>query len=471
MKIGSLAILAGLLFGGLCFAGGAGDKVMFVFGASGDPKDKPGTIFDAAIGKLGSYSSHADWNSFVYLDGGHPATEQAAKDAFPFASERGPFTTENFEKSRSEWIHFLTPGNCPKQMMVYIDSHGLASANQEDTHSVSIGPNPGDHASLDNLQSLVRDAQVCNTKLAIIDMSCFSGASQSLAGPGVCVISATTADNYGFADFGELFAQSMQPGKNLEQVFLEARSLSASAATPQISTPMGQELMQMEKSGLTGFLLTNPSNLSVSLLTQLIDQESKACDQKNAPEVRLKNQLTELRKLLGPGADQDPDFQNLTVALTQYQAQQSAIEQSVQARNQILSRRELIDIPYRKKNGQLGHVRGEEWWSSLLSPYRDKILETAKTKMATPGRFDDPNELKAEVEYLEKTIQLRDKIRRENPDLKWSLDYTGDTMKALAPEKQTIPEIVGLERKVYDKIYRREQKNGKDVNACQNFTL
>src|SRR5690606_31490044 len=104
------------------------------------------------------------------------------------------------------------------------------------THQISAGGRAtnllslagGSRVNLDRLENLARMAQEKNIKLAILDFSCHSGASLSLANSSTCVIAATGPHSFAYggassATFSNAFVNRMAPGKNLEEIYLEAR--------------------------------------------------------------------------------------------------------------------------------------------------------------------------------------------------------------------------------------------------------
>ncbi len=251
MKIFSLALI---LFS-LASAFAETSSRHFVYlGGGGDPEGET-TIFDYKVPKLGDFVRRSGMDSAtVAFDGGHSATETLVRDNF--SGNVSNFTAQTFENTIASYEQKLRSGTIPRggQLMVVIDSHGAQPSPNETTHRVSttgratnlLSLAGSSSVSLDRLQTLSRLAQEKGVKLAILDFSCHSGASLPLANSSTCVISASGPQTFAYGGssttaFSNAFINRMGPGKNLEQIYLEARINSDDMAFPMISSSEGMK--------------------------------------------------------------------------------------------------------------------------------------------------------------------------------------------------------------------------------------
>jgi hypothetical protein len=77
--------------------------------------------------------------------------------------------------------------------------------------------------SLSRLVELRDRFEKAGVRLAILDLSCGSGASQKLATGHTCVISRSSANSEGFSDFSRALFSAFKPGSTLESAYLTAR--------------------------------------------------------------------------------------------------------------------------------------------------------------------------------------------------------------------------------------------------------
>jgi hypothetical protein len=223
------------------------NNLIFI-GGGGEAAEVPatgansGTIFDVTVMWLGGFAKNSSYKVTTSFNGGHSATEALMNEYFSNADNKGPFVEANYNAILDDYIKRLQAfkdGSGPSvgQLMIYIDSHGSERSSLETTHSIAISPNG--RASLDKLAEISKLAEETNTKLAILDMSCHSGNTLPLANSKTCVISAAGPLHYGYTTFSEALAARLKTGKNLENVFLEARNDSGGIGFPMISTTAG----------------------------------------------------------------------------------------------------------------------------------------------------------------------------------------------------------------------------------------
>ena len=254
----------------------AGQKYFYHFGGGGDPQGET-TIFDNGLRSVGSFVGDSNWNSNILFDGGHRMTEKILTGKYKRAKSIGSFTEINFNQYLNELEQKIINGEigAGDQLMVMFDSHGAEQKIYEKTHSIAytqgVANNPNTlrgarTLSLDRMKNLMRLAKANKVKLALMDFSCHSGNTQKLADGHACIISATGPKHYSFSGsgsflgftwastFSDKFFKLMDQGENLEDIYLEARTVGDNPGFPMISTEEGRSVQIYLYHLLTPFL-------------------------------------------------------------------------------------------------------------------------------------------------------------------------------------------------------------------------
>lgn len=233
------------------------EKEFYFFGGGGEPEGTT-TVFDSHILSLSKFVDAKDttWKSYQNFDGGHELTEKRLKTNLSKATSLGNFTQENYQKTLEDIENKLNSGKLEKgsQVLVVMSSHGAINSDGEKTHSVALSSKTGvrfDKISIDSLERISDLAAKKGVKLAIMDLSCFSGSSLKMANKHTCVITASGEHEYSYgeeksfnensipASFGGRMLEAMKKGGNLEDAFLKARSGTIDPDFPMISTQTG----------------------------------------------------------------------------------------------------------------------------------------------------------------------------------------------------------------------------------------
>ena len=241
----------------------AQENQIVLLGAGGEEEGKTSTIFDNSARLLARYynKNTSSYQAMVSYNGGHANTEKIVKNDFNKANLKTSFTPEGYQKVMNELIAKIK-SNPPKigagnQIMIFIDSHGAEKMERETSHSISMAYSPmedmntgsdkkGGMLNLDVLKEITALAKEKNIKLAIIDGSCHSGNTLSLANENTCVISGSAANQFA-TDFTDFLVKEFSPGRSLEDAFIKARAKADGVPFPMISSPAGidvQEKMQ-----------------------------------------------------------------------------------------------------------------------------------------------------------------------------------------------------------------------------------
>ncbi len=243
-------------------------KYLAVMGAGGEPKNV-GTIFDEGLSLVGEFSKkNPDYLVDLHFNGGHLQTESIAREKFKKFDKSNYFTAEAFERSIAFYEDQISSGKIKSndQILIHINTHG--SEKDQETHKIStLGEAISNYntlgssssVSLDRLKKLTELAEKKGVKLAIIDLSCHSGNTLSLANSKTCVISGTGLNHFGFGgsyekNFSNRFNRLLNKGKNLEEIFIEARANHHDISYPMISSPQGKEIQSKLYEALTPFI-------------------------------------------------------------------------------------------------------------------------------------------------------------------------------------------------------------------------
>ncbi|MES2525689.1 MAG: hypothetical protein V4598_01325 [Bdellovibrionota bacterium] len=312
----------------------AANHVAFL-GGGGEPQGSK-TIFDQDVKRFGNFVERMPGaNVTVSFNGGHSGTEGKLAENFP-ASPNTPFTATNFEALVSRYESDIQAGriNSADQLMLYIDTHGAEqSPGGQTTHNIATTGGSianfdnlagARSVSLDRLRNLTTLAEARGIRLAIIDVSCHSGASQSLANSKTCVISATGPRHYGFAGSGTFssnFINRMRPGRNLNDIFHSVRDDSADTDFPMISSPAGKDVQDQIYPLLTRFLYDYERNSPSKLRGDIINSIStNSCEQENESLATLINLLNNVENVT------NENFRRLREAVSEYQVLRTTMQ-------------------------------------------------------------------------------------------------------------------------------------------------
>lgn len=181
------------------------------------------------------------WSSRTYFDGGH--AKNAAEAAAATKNQNQDFTASHFNQAMTDLKTEIKSGRFTSGDQIYlqISTHGEPAEAGEFTHKVRGVDSAVDLSGLRELRDL---AEAKGIHLAIVDMSCHSGATQALATDKTCVVS-MAGDNLAYNGDAENFSARIAAGRSLEDVFLGGRSANSSPGFPQISSPAGRQVAQM----------------------------------------------------------------------------------------------------------------------------------------------------------------------------------------------------------------------------------
>lgn len=431
-------------------------KYALILGGGGEPPGRT-TVFDDSLKMLGGKLSDAGYQATVLFDGGHTTSEAVAKAIDPKAQ---PFFTDNVETELHQMIgkidRDMRPGD---QLMVVVDTHGGEPKGHDDGVDPEQAP-PHDVEMADfgkfNMEQLAvikKHARAKGVRLAILDMTCYSGTSLKLADKNTCVISATSADTVGLAAFsGQLF-ESLHKGHNLEDSFLVTRS-QFPYGKPEISTPANLAAKSVLRN-MESLIQFSPDDIFPS--DDNLGEQKNQCDgDANTIDVQTRRLL----KAISASLELDTnDRSELKKRLVDY----------LKLRQKSLNNNEFLAQT-------VDHV-GDEPVAYVFMVNLDRNLAGMRDALKTE---DDPDE----KVYLQKFITAAPRLRRLRADLLKSdpefaqivSERQIQTGTNVTKEEYKLVRAAGrvseYERMIYAKLYaaeaHRQTAQGKS-NPCKDF--
>ncbi|MCM2278851.1 MAG: hypothetical protein NDJ89_12320 [Oligoflexia bacterium] len=460
----------------------AEESLLLYLGGGGEPLGEAATEFDPALEAAGNYFSSTPWKSRISFDGGHSATESLVRRSFRQAESTSPFTPDTFRAALVDAKKSIESGRISK-LLVMVDSHGVPPVSGR-THPVAVGPSKGKldpnavltaaQVSLDDLGELAELARRRGVKLAIIDHTCHSGATQALANESTCVISGSGPKHFSFHIYTKEFNSRLKAGKNLEQVFLETRAALAVPNFPMISSPAGQAIASEYYDLLTPYLFywEAQSASSKDKLSNYLKEtvSGNAGCRRESEFARLERDLQELAGASRGFASGGAEFSALQAAIRAYKANQDALLGELRGIRGLehLDRKEYFTA--RVGGGE--PARLDFTWMELLM--MDEIPKTIAYVRKAVKEEKSPKErarLQAAEQAWQAALQKRQAILAEYP----ALEGYDAKIKALTSRmKDTYAlaqKVSAEERKLYAHLYENASKRTHAPNPCRDFVL
>jgi hypothetical protein len=468
-------------------------RIAIIFGAGGEPPG-PVTNFDYMFEKTGSLFSGMGYQTKIFFDGGHPQSSEKLAKVFP--NDFQPATVSNFETQIASVKSAVASGNLKQgdQVFIYINSHGSPSSSNELTHKISAS---NGSVSLDKLKELRDVLEAKNIKLAIADFSCYSGNSQALASEKTCVISETAPGimTY-FSSLGAHFHKNLQPGKDLEAIFLESRAQDKSNSLPEISTPIHREIRQNLSSLFAGIedleSLAKNENRSTSYsncsqnslspnqieslrnLSNHVTQNLNSCDKvfftlDGLANTRSNGWLRFINSRIS--CSLAADILNLSSSFSKYNEIKNRVSDSVSLLNGPSGATEER-IP--KLDGSVVRIN---WRNLALIDHQTRITEI-ENKLKNKGLTETQRaELYKDLSYYKLTNGQKNFLRF-NRNFR-QLDDAAKLLRDLEKSNSSIgrefysarSEISRVERAIYDRLYKDKQRTDTKPNPCRSFVI
>jgi soluble cytochrome b562 len=453
-------------------------KQLYIMGGGGEPAGK-NTIFDSSLKKIADFSNNPEWQTTISFNGGHAETEKIIEEKISKATNAGTFDEKNFNKLLEVMITKIQSGELGNgdQLMVSIDAHGAKSKVNELTHSISLAGGEikdlktlkgGKSVSLDRLKVLVDLAAEKNVKLAIIDLTCFSGNLLKLSNDKVCLISGTGADSYSYDNFSIKLKDNMKPGKNMEDIFLKAREDDNTPDFPMINTEAGRIASGVYKY-LLPYLFYNSD-----VMTDLLDMYNDRDKDKFKQDVcKAENNFSELQNVLKQiGAANEAANRVLVSKLEEsikaYRNFQKKYEATLKSNMELEAA--VKDILYKDFPEKISKWKRMNSLSVVLTDYTKKIAEIEKSF----AENKDAETLEREKKLIEEMLEM-DRISKIvkaklSPEMLNKIQNSQTFIKEVDKFSYNYTtEVSKNARLLYNSIYKVHMKNEK--NPCREFVL
>ncbi len=487
-KIFTTTFLSFTLLSNSSFAGPTPTSLM-VLGGGGEPKGFD-TIFDNSLNKLADYTQEANLKQMsITFNGGHERTEKIIEKNFSTAQNLGKFTEDHYNKIIEDYTKKINSKDIKggEQVLVYINTHGAQKKDGQTTHNISTTTGGAikdyttgdgtDMVSMDKLLELKKAAEDNGVKLAIVDLSCHSGAALNLAGDKTCVISSTGPKHLAYASpsaFGDQFTGLMQKGKNLEEVFLKARDVADDNGVPMISTPANFEITKNLYSAITPYLheSNRDGDKLGNYLVQTVDNMCVAKREDDFKQIMSlidqveKVNSVEKRFLFWKYSEKTIDLSKLKSDLIEYKAIQDKMIKELSGLNTKLLAEKII-IPY---EGLMDTVISA---GELLRSDYAAMIETKEKEISQDRESEIPNpQLQVDLAWLKHMQATQKRISEANPGLARAATMAREFHLNVQNTYQLANRIKENEKKLYSALYKHYQKaQPEKSNPCRDFVL
>ncbi len=467
--------------------GYSGEKQLYLFGGGGDPEGE-GTIFDDDLEALSRFSNekNTSWKTKYTFDGGHSVTESKLRKKFKKENSLGDFTEENFHSTlmiiqKKMETNELKSGD---QLLLVMDSHGAPKSPKEKSHMVFSTSEDGEKEkkiSMDDFEKIANLAKEKGVKLALLDLSCYSGNTLKIKNKDICIISGTGENEYGYSEpdgsprnalttFEGRFLDGMKSGENLENLFLKSRLGSVLQDFPMISTDSGIIVNDLIYKMLSPYFIYNDDR---------IFDFSNSYNAKNIDDAicKTQNEFSEIKKRINEMSNISSISKNilnttgLGKALDAYRAYQLEFEKVYS--DSLTAANEVKETILRDYPNEAELFNKEEGISILsLTVEREKSMAIFKEQVTVEKNI-----------FFKSTFQkMYDDLARKNEICK---DISGK-ISTISKEKiekfkkyymksdktDKLAEKVAIEAKtLYDNLYRTDSGNRPKNNPCKDFVL
>ena len=461
-RVASVIAISLLMFFGSLSHGEEQRKFALVIGGGGEPPGKK-TTFDKSFKYEAKVLKKAGFDSTVVFNGGHQNLESIASDYFP--SPRQDVSSFNIRSAVNQLIARIKSGEIHKgdQLLISVLSHGLHRV-PDDTVSHRIVADGDSTAvpventyNLDELTSLRDAAEAAGIRFAILDQSCYSGATLKLATAKTCVVTVANERTVGFGSDIEEFWDSVDKGMTLEQVYLKSRLNVHLPSSPSISSSAGetaaQFISEINANIAQGYEAWKQIHLEKYIKSK--DEVSSCNSVVGRPSNKITDDLAQTVQGLFPGVILvDDTGTKLRSAIENYQSRAKAANELG-----------LREIGLGVKLEQIG---GLSWSWDALAEFDLNLQRRDYGDMSLSSSFSP-----IKRDYYRKVLSTLDQVEERRKQLlsngafKEYLKLRAELASHITNISSAVRNLSKEERKFYDAVYRSEVK--KRPNPCQDF--
>jgi hypothetical protein len=460
-----------------------------ILGGGGEPQGN-NTVFDADLSTLGAFaSSNPQYRTRVAFNGGHSATEAIAQQHFPSFNSSNHFTRATFEETIRAYEAKLQSGEIGPgdQLLLHINSHGGVRENA--THNIATSEGSISNydtlgsptVSMDRLSNLAALARRKGVRLAIVDLSCHSGASLALANSNTCVITSTGPNHYAYigsrATFGSSFNRNLASGRNLEEVFLQTRANYRDNSFPMISSPQGLDVQSRLYTSITPYLYTRGTDRN-DKLTRFMEADAsrgERCELTSGHNALI----SEVEEILRTVNDEE-----VRTVFTEFRRSVDAYYAYLDSlRNRMLEvgfgemkRRHTFCSTSREQRSRREHRNRHDnrrcidySVENLMTLNFDQIYSNFERAANDSRERRYRLENLATMDNIRQARLMRDELIRTHPEYARAQSFWSDLPRLHHETLVMAHQVSTSQQLAYDRLYRRSTATG--PNPCRDFVL
>lgn len=480
-------MIIGLLVSSQAYA----KKQYILLGGGGDPSG-PTTIFDSDLTQTRGYLDQAsEWNKEVSFNGGHSNTESILTTRYT-DSQVSSFTEKKYKEIIQKYVEQINAGEfkAGDQILVQINTHGAMKYGKQETHDIAVAKSAiqnydslgSSTVNVDDLKKLTTLAKEKGIKVGIIDQSCHSGNTLALADENTCVLSVTGPNHYGYAGQGtdsDKITEKMTPGKNLEDLFLEARRDSNDSGFPMISTPEGKAVQEQLYELITPYLYYFDQKHD-KLAPYIMNGEGElACKYDN--DFKQLNQIIDhvediqvvTKRFLffqWETTTKKIDLDYLRTSLKSYYDLQKEIVNATAGLDlSIYNTTEKITVTNGKYQSSINYT-----WKELITIDFDNVIKYNTERLAATSNKWEQDNIKTNIELYKKAQARGKELAIQYPQYN-QLKAKMNAVENKESRSYSLASSIAREsRKLYDELYKKARDTGTtpgQPNPCKEFVL
>jgi hypothetical protein len=270
----------------------------------------------------------------------------------------------------------------------------------------------------------------------------------------------------------------MAKGKNLEEIFLEARKTTTDKSFPMISTPENNAIAEFEYLNISPYLYYHEKDTD-KLTPYLLDVSSKdlACKREQSFS-KLQELISYVEKinttkkkvLFTKVEEKEVYLSELRSSLNEYKDLQDKILKNLKALNMGLLNNET-EIASSDNKYDL-RIVDKKKWSEIIATDYDAEINRIRQRVAQKNDQDPQSTDNLLIKYYQNGKRKKDQIIRENPDLSKIKRVMSELDQSSLRTQELAQKISTGEKKLYNALYLGQKGIYQDqLNPCKGFVL